>query len=58
LLVLNGELGPDDRLQPRLHRRLVETRCAVDTVGVEDREGGIAERGRPLDERFGQRGTP
>ena len=43
--------------QPGLLRGLVEARRAVDAVGVEQRERRIAERRRPLDERFGQRGA-
>jgi hypothetical protein len=35
----------------------VEARRAVDAVGVEQRERGIAERRRALDERFGERGA-
>ncbi len=33
----------------------MKARRAVDAVAIEQRERGIAERGRALDERFGQR---
>jgi hypothetical protein len=32
----------------------MESRCAVDAIGIEQRERGIAKRGRALDQRFGQ----
>jgi len=31
--------------------------CTVNAIGVEQRQRGIAERRRALDERFGQRGA-
>ena len=52
--VLDRQLRPDDRLQPRLLGGLMESRRAVDAIGVEQRERGIAKRGCALDERFGQ----
>ena len=45
----------DNRLQPRLFRRFMESRRAVHTIGVEQRERGVAKRGGALDERLGQR---
>jgi hypothetical protein len=55
--VFDRQLRPDDRAESRLLRGFVKTRSAVDTVGIEECERGIAERRRTLDERFGQRGT-
>jgi hypothetical protein len=48
------ELGADQRPEAGTQRRFVEARSAVDAVLIEQRQRRIAERGRPLDERFGQ----
>ena len=51
---VDRELRPDDRLEPRLLRGFMKSRRAVDAIGIEQRERGIAKRRRALDERFGQ----
>ena len=53
----DGQGRADNRLYPRPRGRLMEPRRAVDAVGVEERQRRIAERRRPLDERFGQRSS-
>jgi hypothetical protein len=35
----------------------MKARQAVDAIAVEERDGGVAELGGALDERFGQRGA-
>ena len=49
------QFPPNDRLQPRFLRGEMKARRAVDAVAIEQRDGRIAERSRPLDERFRQR---
>ncbi len=51
----NRQLRPDDRADAGGQRGLVEARCAVNAVAIEERECGIAELGGPVDERFRQR---
>ena len=40
---------------PARERGLVKARRAVDAVAIEQRQRGVAEIGRAIDERFGQR---
>ena len=54
-MLIDRQFRADDGSQTRLLRGLMESRRAVHAIGVEQRERGIAERGRALDERFGQR---
>ena len=56
LLRADGQLGADERLEPGLARRHVQARRAVDAVPIEHREGRIAERRGPLDQRLGRGG--
>ena len=54
LPTFNRELGPDDRFQSRLPRRLIEPRRTVHAIGIEQCQGWIPESGRALHERFGE----
>ena len=49
------QLRADDGAEAGGFRGLMEPRRAVDAVAIEQRHRGIAESGRALDERFGQR---
>ena len=51
---IDRELRPDEGFEPGLFRGFMKSRRAIDAIGVEQREGGIAERRRTLDERFRQ----
>ena len=51
------QFGADDGTQPGLAGGFMEPGGAVDAVGVEQGDCGIAERGGALHERFGQRGA-
>ena len=51
------QLGANDGAQSRLPRRLVESRRAVDTIGIQQRQRRVAERGGAFDQRFRQRGA-
>ena len=48
------QFSADDGLQAGLARRFVKPWGAVHAVGVEQRQCRVAERGRPLHERFGK----
>jgi hypothetical protein len=52
-----GELGADERPDSHGERRLMKARYAIDAVAVEQRDRPVAEIGRPIDQRFGQRGA-
>jgi hypothetical protein len=52
--VFDCQLSPDDRAQTCLLRGFMKAWRTVDAVGIEQRQRGIAERRRALDERFGQ----
>jgi hypothetical protein len=54
---LYRELRADDRAQAGLLRRLVKPRQAIDAIGIEQGERGIAKRRRAFDQRFRQRGA-
>src|SRR6476620_3504870 len=49
------QLSPDNRTDPVLFRGAVESRRTVHTIGIDQRERWIAERGGTLDQRFGKR---
>src|SRR5688572_18611116 len=49
------QLGADDGLEARLLRGTVELRRAVETVTVKERDRGITELRRAVDERRGER---
>jgi hypothetical protein len=51
---VDRQLGANNRFESRLLSSLMKTRRAVHAVGIEQRNRGIAERRRALDERFGQ----
>ena len=56
-VLADRQLRADDGAQPGLLRGLMKPRRAVHAVGIEQRQRRIAERGRALDERLGQRGA-
>ena len=45
----------NNRAEARCGGGLVEPRRAVDAVAIEERDGGIAEIGGTIDDRFGKR---
>src|SRR5439155_12066990 len=51
----NRQFRSNDRTDSGRERRLVKARRAVHAVAIEQRERGIAERRRAIDERFGKR---
>ena len=51
----NRQLRANDRADADGERSLVKARRAVHAVAIEQRERGIAERRRAIDERFGKR---
>ena len=52
---VDRQLGPDDRPESSLLRGFMESRRAVDAVGIDERQRGISQRRGAFDERFGQR---
>ncbi len=56
--ILDGELGADEGTQAGGFGRLMEARGAVKAVAVEQRDRGVTEQRRALDERLGQGGRP
>ena len=53
----NRQLGADDRLQARGGGGLVEARHAAETVAIDQRDGGVAQRGGAVDEGFRRGGA-
>ena len=51
----DGQLGSDDRFDPRPPGGEMKPRRAIHSIAVEQRERGISERGRAFDQRFRKR---
>ena len=52
---IERELGADDRSDARSEGGAMKPWSAVDAIAIEQRQRGIAEIGRPVDERLGKR---
>src|SRR5258707_298685 len=52
---LDRQFRADDRPEPGATRGFMKARRTVHAVAIEERERGVAEQRRAIDERFGQR---
>src|SRR5262245_14749369 len=56
--IFDRELRADDRLDPGSSSSLVEPRCAVEAIAIDQCQRVIAQGRRPIDQRLRRRGSP